>query len=107
MDAWTITSPSRILHARCSIATNTRFPAGAIHRSACTGLYRGIRLWAAAVVEAGTLDQARVIAALDHARIAEAGRAGRNGQASQHHVRMNMYIAQARNGRFEVVRNPA
>ena len=23
----------------------------------------------------------------------------------QHHVRMNMYIAQARNGKFEVVKN--
>jgi branched-chain amino acid transport system substrate-binding protein len=44
-----------------------------------------------------------VIAALDHARIAE----GPGGSASmvpgQHHVRMNMYIAQARAGRFDIV----
>jgi ABC-type branched-subunit amino acid transport system substrate-binding protein len=70
---------------------------------ACSGLYRGLRLWAAAVTEAGTLDQPKVIAALDHARIAE----GPGGPAAmvpgQHHARMNMYIAQARNGRFEVV----
>jgi len=73
--------------------------------SACSGLYRGLRLWAAAVTEAGSIDQAAVIEALDHARIAE----GPGGPAAmvpgQHHVRMNMYIAQARNGRFEVVKN--
>ncbi|MGE5176231.1 MAG: substrate-binding protein [Hyphomicrobiales bacterium] len=71
--------------------------------SACSGLYRGMRLWAAAVAEAHSLDQAKVIAALDHARIAE----GPGGPAAmvpgQHHARMNMYIAQARNGRFEIV----
>ena len=37
--------------------------------SACSGLYRGLRLWAAAVTEAGSLTQEDVIAALDHARI--------------------------------------
>jgi len=71
--------------------------------SACSGLYRGLRLWAAAVTEAGTLEPSKVIAALDHARIAE----GPGGPAAmvpgQHHARMNMYIAQARGGRFEVV----
>jgi ABC-type branched-subunit amino acid transport system substrate-binding protein len=71
--------------------------------SGCSGLYRGLRLWAAAVTEAGSLDQADVVAALDHAQIAE----GPGGPAAmvpgQHHPRMNMYIAQARGGRFEVV----
>jgi len=55
------------------------------------------------VTEAGSLVQEDVIAALDHAEIAE----GPGGPASmapgQHHVRMHMYIAQARGGRFEVV----
>jgi branched-chain amino acid transport system substrate-binding protein len=73
--------------------------------SACSGLYRGLRLWAAAVTEARSLEQADVIAALDHAQIAE----GPGGPAAmvpgQHHVRMNMYIAQARGGRFEIVEN--
>jgi len=73
--------------------------------SACSGLYRGLRLWAAAVAEADSLAQDDVIAALDHAEIAE----GPGGPAAmvpgQHHVRMNMYIAQARNGRFEIVEN--
>jgi branched-chain amino acid transport system substrate-binding protein len=73
--------------------------------SACSGLYRGLRLWAAAVTEAGSLTQEDVVAALDHARIAE----GPGGPAAmapgQHHLRMNMYIAQARGGRFEIVEN--
>ncbi len=73
--------------------------------SACSGLYRGLRLWASAVLEAGSLDQAAVVAALDHARLTE----GPGGPAAmvpgQHHVRMPMYIAQSRNGRFEIVEN--
>jgi ABC-type branched-subunit amino acid transport system substrate-binding protein len=73
-----------------------KFTAG----SACSGLYRGLRFWAAAVTEAGSLTQADVIAALDHAQIAE----GPGGPAAmvpgQHHARLNMYIAQARGGRF-------
>jgi urea transport system substrate-binding protein len=73
--------------------------------SACSGLYRGLRLWAAAVTEAGTFEQENVIAALDHARIAD----GPGGPAAmvpgQHHARLTMYIAQARGGRFEIVEN--
>src|SRR6185312_14582098 len=37
---------------------------------ACSGMYRGLRLWEAAVREAGSLDQDDVIRALDHAKIA-------------------------------------
>ena len=71
--------------------------------SGCSGLYRGLRLWAAAVAEAGSLVQDDVIAALDHARIAE----GPGGPAAmvpgQHHARMHMYIGQARDGSFDIV----
>jgi ABC-type branched-subunit amino acid transport system substrate-binding protein len=73
--------------------------------SACSGVYRGLRLWATAVAEAGSLTQEDVVAALDHAQIAE----GPGGPAAmvpgQHHARLNMYIAQARAGRFEIVEN--
>ena len=62
-------------------------------------------LWAAAVTEADSLVQADVIAALDHAQIAQ----GPGGPAAmvpgQHHVRMNTYIAQSRGGRFEIVKS--
>src|SRR6266581_5678201 len=72
---------------------------------ACSGLYRGLRLWAAAVSEAGSLVQEDVIAALDHAAIAE-GPGGPAGVVpGEHHVRMNMYISQARGGRLEVVKS--
>ncbi|HZT08384.1 MAG TPA: substrate-binding protein [Chloroflexota bacterium] len=71
--------------------------------SACSGLYRGLRLWASAVTEAASFTQADVIAALDHAQIPQ----GPGGPAAmvpgQHHVRMNMYIAQAHSGHFEIV----
>jgi branched-chain amino acid transport system substrate-binding protein len=73
--------------------------------SGCSGLYRALRLWASAVEEAGSLAQENVIAALDHQAIAE----GPGGPAAvvpgQHHVRMNMYIAQAHDGRFEIVKS--
>ena len=73
--------------------------------SGCSGLYRALRLWAAAVTEAGSLDQDDVIAALDHAEIAD----GPGGPAAmvpgEHHLRLNMYIAQARSGHFEIVEN--
>ncbi len=73
--------------------------------SSCSGMYRGVRFWEAAVKEAGSLNQEAVIQALDHAKIA----AGPGGPAEmvpgQHHVRMNMYIAQAKNGSFEIVKN--
>jgi substrate-binding family protein len=66
-------------------------------------LYRGLKLWQAAVKEAGTLEQDAVIRALDHARIAEGPGGGAEMVPGQHHVRMNIYIAQAHGGRFEVV----
>jgi len=84
-----------------------RFPGSAMVTagSGCSGHYRALKLWEAAVNEAGSLDQAAVIKALDHAKIA----AGPGGPAEmvpgQHHVRMNMYIAQAQNGRFKIVKD--
>ncbi|MBT8078711.1 MAG: transporter substrate-binding protein [Gammaproteobacteria bacterium] len=73
--------------------------------SACSGMYRGLKLWQAAVNEACSLDQAAVIAALDHAKIAEGPGGPAEMVPGQHHVRMNMYIAQSRNGNFEIVEN--
>jgi branched-chain amino acid transport system substrate-binding protein len=80
---------------------NAKFTAG----SACSGLYRGLRLWEAAVNEAGSLNQEEVIKALDHAKIAEGPGGPAEMVPGQHHARMNMYIAQAKNGVFNVVKN--
>ena len=79
---------------------DAKFTAG----GACTGLYRGIKLWEAAVKEAGSLKQDDVIKALDHAKIAEGPGGPAEMVPGQHHVRMNMYIAQANNGHFRIVK---
>ena len=73
--------------------------------SACSGLYRGMKLWEAAVKEAGSLRQEDVIAALDHAKIADGPGGPAEMVPGQHHVRMNMYIAQAKNGKFEIAKS--
>jgi ABC-type branched-subunit amino acid transport system substrate-binding protein len=84
-----------------------RFPGAALFTggSGCSGLYRGMKLWAVAVSEAGSLNQDAVVNALDHAAIPE----GPGGPATmipgQHHARMNMFIARARDGRFDVVKS--
>jgi ABC-type branched-subunit amino acid transport system substrate-binding protein len=83
------------------------FPDGAIFTggSASSGMYRGLRLWEAAVREAGSLEQDEVIKALDHAKIP----AGPGGPAEmvpgQHHLRLNMYIGQVRDGSIEIVKS--
>jgi ABC-type branched-subunit amino acid transport system substrate-binding protein len=86
---------------------NRLYPGGAKFTagSASTGMYRGLRLWAAAVKEAGSLKQEHVIKALDHAKIAEGPGGPAEMVPGQHHVRMNMYIAQANNGKFKVVKS--
>ncbi len=73
--------------------------------SACSGLYRGLKLWEAAVTEAGSLKQEDVIKALDHAQIADGPGGPAEMVPGQHHVRMNMYIAQATNGEFKIVKS--
>ena len=73
--------------------------------SACTGTYRALKLWEAAVTEAGSLDQDDVIVALDHARITEGPGGPAEMVPGQHHVRMNMYIARSEGGTFRVVEN--
>ncbi len=84
---------------------NARFPQGPQFSagSGCTGMHRGLKLWEAAVTEAGSLDQAAVVAALDHAKIAEGPGGPAEMVPGQHHVRMNVYIAQVRNGGLDVV----
>ncbi len=80
---------------------NAKFTAG----SACSGLYRGLRLWAAAVdggrhARAGGRHRGRWTT-----RSSPTGPGGPAAMVpGQHHVRMNMYIAQAKAGRFRIVK---
>ena len=68
-------------------------------------MYRGLRLWEAAVKEARSLKQDDVINALDHAKISQGPGGPAEMVPGQHHLRMNMYIAQAKSGRFKIVKN--
>jgi branched-chain amino acid transport system substrate-binding protein len=81
------------------------FPASAQFTggSACSGLYRGLKLWEAAVTEAGSLDQEAVIEALDHAKIPRGPGGPAEMVPGQHHVRMNMYIGRVTGGALEVI----
>src|SRR4051812_25214204 len=83
------------------------FPGSAMFTagSACPGTYRALKLWEAAVNEAGSLDQADVIAARDPARIDQGPGGPAEMVPGQHHVRMNMYIARSEGGTFNVVKS--
>ena len=94
-------SKKLIEHYHTLYPGEAKFTAG----SACSGLYRGLKLWEAAVKEADSLKQDDVIRALDHAKIAEGPGGPAEMVPGQHHVRMNMYIAQATNGNFQIVKN--
>jgi len=82
-----------------------RYPGSAMFTagSACTGMYRGLTMWAAAVTAAGSVDTEPVAKVLDSARLAEGPGGPAEMVPGQHHLRLNMYIAQARQGVFEVV----
>jgi branched-chain amino acid transport system substrate-binding protein len=84
-----------------------RYPGSALFTagSACTGTYRALKMWECAVNESGSLRQHDVIAALDHARIAQGPGGPAEMVPGQHHVRMNMYIARSESGTFKVVEN--
>ena len=55
--------------------------------------------------EAGSLQQEAVVNALDHAKLADGPGGSAEMVPGQHHDRMNMYIARAKGGRFEVVKS--
>jgi ABC-type branched-subunit amino acid transport system substrate-binding protein len=79
--------------------SKTIFTAG----SAATGMWRAINLWAAAVKEAKSVNREDVAKALDHAKLADGPGGGCEMVPGKRHVKMNMYIAVAKNGKYEVV----
>jgi branched-chain amino acid transport system substrate-binding protein len=82
---------------------NKMFPGNILFSGTGSGTYRGIKLWEAAVKEAGSVDRDAVDAALDHARIEN----GPGGPAEMvpgtHHAKMNMYIGVATGGKYVIV----
>jgi ABC-type branched-subunit amino acid transport system substrate-binding protein len=73
--------------------------------SACSGTYRALKMCAAAVTEAGSLDRDEVVAALDHASISESPGGPAEMVPGEHHARMNMYNARSEGGTSKVVEN--
>ena len=88
------------LHARY----DAKFPDGPgfAAGSAATGIYRGLKMWEAAVTEAGNLERDDVAAALDHAKIENGPGGGSEMVPGTYHCRMNMYIAVCKSGRYEI-----
>jgi branched-chain amino acid transport system substrate-binding protein len=75
--------------------------------SAATGTYRGLKLWEAAVKEAGKVDRESVAHALDHAKIAEGPGGPAEMVPGKRHCKMRMYTAVAKNGNYEIVARSA
>lgn len=71
--------------------------------SAATGMYRGLKLWERAVNQAKKVDRESVAAVLDRARIEEGPGGGAEMVPGKRHCKMNMYIAVAKGGNYEVV----
>jgi branched-chain amino acid transport system substrate-binding protein len=71
--------------------------------SAATGMYRGIKLWAAAVTTAKSLDRDHVADALDHAKVEEAPGGPSEIVPGTRHAKMRMYIAVAKDGNYDIV----
>ena len=90
--------------AKIQAAYDKAFPGAFLTGSTgSTGMYRGLKLWEAAVKEAGKVELEAVAAALDHAKIAEGPGGPAEVVPGKRHCRMNMYTAVAKNGEFEVV----
>lgn len=68
-----------------------------------TGVYRAIMLWAAAVATANSVEREAVAEALDSASIENGPGGGASFVPGTRHVKMNMYVAVAKGGKFEVV----
>jgi len=71
--------------------------------SAATGMWRGINLWAEAVRQAKSVKREDVAAALETAKLADGLGGGCEVVPGKWHVRMNMYIAVAKKGKYEIV----
>ena len=91
--------------ATLSAEYEKRFPGTVLFTagSAATGMYRGLKLWEVAVKKAKKVDRETVAAALDSARIDQGPGGPAEMVPGKRHCKMNMYIAVAKNGKYEVV----
>src|SRR6476620_2548574 len=82
---------------------NFLFAAG----SAATGTYRGLKLWEAAVKEAGKVDREGDALVREHAKIAEGPGGPAEARLGKRHCKMKMYTAVAKAGNYEIVARSA
>ena len=75
--------------------------------SASTGMWRGLNLWAEAVKAAKSVKRENVAAALDNAKLADGPGGGCAVVPGTYHVKMNMYIAVAKSGKYEIIEKSA
>jgi ABC-type branched-subunit amino acid transport system substrate-binding protein len=79
--------------------TKSPFTAG----SAATGMWRGINLWAEAVKAAKSVKREDVAAALEKTKLKDGPGGGCEIVPGTWHVKMPMYTAVAKNGKYEIV----
>ncbi|GGI31411.1 ABC transporter substrate-binding protein [Bradyrhizobium guangdongense] len=91
--------------ARIQAAYDKDYPGDSLFAasSAAPSTYRGLKLWEAAVKEAGKVDRESVAATLDHAKIAEGPGGPAEMVPGKRHCKMNMYTAVCKSGVFQVV----
>jgi len=109
LDYFKALAPEDPVSARIQAAYDKQFPGTFLFAagSAATGTYRGLKLWEAAVKEAGKVDRDAVAAALDHAKIAEGPGGPAEMVPGERHCKMKMYTAVAKGGNYEIVARSA
>jgi branched-chain amino acid transport system substrate-binding protein len=105
LDYFRVLTKEDPVSARIQAEYDREFPGGALFAagSAATGMYRGLKLWEAAVKEAGKLDRDAVAGALDHAKIAEGPGGPAEMVPGKRHCKMRMYTAVATAGNYQIV----
>ena len=81
------------------------YPGGTMFSSgsASTGMYRGLKLWANAVREAGSLERAKVNKALDHAKLDQSGGGQCEFVPGERHLRMSIYLGKYNGKGFDLI----
>ena len=105
LDYFRVLTKEDPVSARIQAEYDREFPGAALFAagSAATGMYRGLKLWEAAVKEAGKLERDAVAAALDHATFAEGPGGPAEMVPGKRHCKMKMYTAIAKSGDYEIV----
>ncbi|MGO8915453.1 MAG: substrate-binding protein [Stellaceae bacterium] len=105
LDYFRAVTPSEPFSAKLQAEYDKEFPGKILFAagSAATGMYRGLKLWEAAVKEAGKIDRDAVAAAYDHAKIADGPGGPAEMVPGKRHAKMKMYTAVAKGGTYEIV----